>query len=196
MSEDAAAFWDERYRERGGIPESGPAAFLIENLGLLPAGGRALDIAMGAGRNALLLAERGYDVTGIDVSPVAVERCRQAASQRGLRVDAICADMESYTLPEAEYDIVLNFYYLQRDLCPAIERALRPGGTLVFETFTTEQRRFGWGPSQDEYLLRPGELRELFPLLEMLVYREAVTESERGRKAVAWLVARKPLPAT
>jgi hypothetical protein len=61
----------------------------------------------------------------------------------------------------------------------------------VFESFTTEQRRFAWGPQQDEFLLRPGELRSLFPALEVLTYREGVVESDRGKKAVAGLVARK-----
>ena len=61
----------------------------------------------------------------------------------------------------------------------------------MFESFTTEQRRFGWGPQREEHLLRPGELRSLFPGLETLEYREGVVESERGTKAVAGLVARK-----
>jgi hypothetical protein len=63
----------------------------------------------------------------------------------------------------------------------------------VFESFTTEQRRFGWGPQQDAFLLRPGELRSLFPGLETLEYREGLAESERGMKAVAGLVGKKRL---
>jgi len=146
---------------------------------------------MGTGRNALYLASLGYEVTGIDVSGVAVGRCRSEAARRGLRVDAVQADLEAYELPPAAYDIVIDFYYLQRELTPALAAALRPGGVLVFESFTTEQRRFGWGPQQDEFLLRPGELRSLFPALEVLTYREGVVESDRGKKAVAGLVARK-----
>jgi len=172
------------------VPERGPARFLVEHMELLPAAGSALDVAMGTGRNALYLASRGYEVTGIDISPVAVERCRAEAERRGLRLEAVCADLEWYELPREAYDIVLDFYYLQRDLCPRLAAALRPGGVLVFETFTAEQRRFGWGPQQEEFLLRPGELRELFRGLEVVVYREGVVESERGPKAVAGMVAR------
>ncbi len=191
MDEDAAAFWDERYRSQEAIPERGPARFLVENLDLLPERGKALDVAMGTGRNALFLASLGYEVTGVDISPVAVERCREEASRRGLQLEAICADLETYALPEEAFDIVLHFYYLQRDLCPALSRALRPGGVLVFETFTREQRQFGWGPTRDEHLLLPSELRDLFPASETLVYREGIEDSERGKKAVAGLIARR-----
>ncbi len=194
MARDSERFWDERYRTDEAVPERGPAAFLVEHRRLLPARGKALDVAMGTGRNALYLASLGYEVTGIDVSGVAVARCREEASRRSLRIEAVRADLESYALPRAAYDVVVDFYYLQRDLAPQIEAALRPGGVLVFESFTTEQRRFGWGPQQEEFLLRPGELRSLFPGLEELAYREGVAESESGRgpKAVAGLVARKP----
>lgn len=192
--EDAERYWDERYRGEEGAPERGPASFLMAHRGLLPPRGAALDVAMGTGRNALYLASLGFDVTGIDVSAVAVQRCREEAERRRLAIEAVRADLESYELPRAAYDVVTDFYYLQRDLAPRLVAALRPGGVLVFESFTTEQRRFGWGPQNDEFLLRPGELRFLFRSLEVLVYREEVVEreSERGAKAVAGLVARKP----
>ena len=194
MASDSERFWDERYRSEEAAPERGPADFLVEHRRLLPAGGRALDVAMGSGRNALYLASLGYEVTGIDVSGVAVERCHAEAERRGLRVEAVQADLESYQLPRETYDVVIDFYYLQRELAPALVAALQPGGVLVFESFTTEQRRFGWGPQQEEFLLRPGELRSLFAGLKELAYREGVVESQSGRgpKAVASLVARKP----
>jgi len=199
VREDAERRWDERYRQEEAALDRGPASFLVEHRHMLPPGGRApsagsgrgLDVAMGVGRNALYLASLGYEVTGIDVSGVAVERCRREAARRGLRIEAVQADLESYQLPPAAYDIVINFYYLQRDLAPQLEGALRAGGVLVFESFTTEQRQFGWGPQNDEFLLRPGELRSLFPGLEELAYREDLVEGDRGTKAVAVLVGRK-----
>jgi SAM-dependent methyltransferase len=191
--EDAERYWDERYRTEEAVPERGPASFLVEHRDLLPRTRRcrALDVAMGTGRNALYLASLGYEVTGIDVSGLAVERCGREAARRGLRIEAVQADLEAYDLPAAAYDVVIDFYYLQRDLAPALVTALRPGGILVFESFTREQRRFGWGPQQEAYLLKPGELRSLFPALEVLAYREGVVDSDRGKKAVAGLVARK-----
>src|SRR3972149_9878355 len=88
VDEDAASSWDARYRGDEAIPERGPARFLGENLDLLPGRGTALDAAMGTGRNALFLAELRYQVTGIDISPVAVERGRGEASRRGVQLEA------------------------------------------------------------------------------------------------------------
>ena len=188
--EDVARFWDERHR-RGEEPEA-PADLLLEQAALLPRGGRALDLAMGAGRNALYLASLGFLVTGIDISPVAVDQCRQRAQALGLPVTAIVADLEHYLLPREEYDLVLNFYYLQRSLAGALVAALRPGGVLVFESYTLDQRQFGYGPKDPEHMLGPGELRQLFPSLEALFYREGVVQGDKGPKAVASLIGLKP----
>ncbi len=191
MKEDIACYWDERYRNRREA-ERQPANFLVRHVDLLPRRGRALDVAMGTGRNALYLASLGYEVTGIDVSPLAVERCRQTAEDRGLRIEAVCANLESYPLLRETYSVVANLYYLDRELCTSLVAALRPCGVLVFETFTQGQMQFGWGPRDDEFLLRSGELSELFPELEVLAYREEIEEEdERGMKAVAGLIGRK-----
>jgi SAM-dependent methyltransferase len=188
--QDAAKHWDERYRQGRAIPDE-PAALLVENLSLLPKSGKALDIAMGTGRNALYLASLGFQVTGIDLSAVAVEKCRQKAERLGLPIEALAADLEQHPLPTEEYDLIVNFYYLQRSLAPRIVAALKTGGVLVFESFTIDQLQFGWGPKSPDHLLRPGELREMLPGLESLLYHEGVVQGDRGPKAVASLIGRK-----
>jgi SAM-dependent methyltransferase len=188
--QDAAKEWDERYRQGLTMPDE-PAALLKENLSLLPKEGKALDIAMGTGRNALCLASLGFRVTGIDLSAVAVEKCREKAERLGLPIEALVADLEHHTLPIEEYDLIVNFYYLQRGLVPHIVAALKPGGVLVFETFTIDQLQFGWGPKLPDHLLRPGELREMFAELEALLYQEGIIQGDRGPKAVARLIGRK-----
>jgi SAM-dependent methyltransferase len=199
MSEETARAWDEKYRSQTTAGEGSPvwakrepSGFLVENTGMLPKGGRALDVAMGSGRNALYLASLGFEVTGVEISPVGCEQALEAARAAGVCIETVCADLGSWEVPEAAFDVVINFNYLQRDLCPRLEAALRPGGVLVFETFTTEQPQFGWGPKHDDFLLRPGELHELFPGLEVLAYHEGVAETERGMRAAAGLVARRP----
>ncbi len=187
---DAANEWDERYRQGRTMPDE-PAALLVENLSLLPKGDKALDIAMGSGRNALYLASLGFRVTGIDLSAVAVEQCREKAERLGLSVEARVVDLKRSPLPSNEYDLIVNFYYLQRSLAPQIIAALKPGGVLVFESFTTDQLQFGWGPKGPDHLLRPGELREMFSDLETLLYHEGVVEGDRGPKAVASLIGHK-----
>jgi tellurite methyltransferase len=187
---DPAEEWDERYRQGRTMPDE-PAALLVENLSLLPKSGEALDIAMGTGRNALYLASLGFRVTGIDLSAVAVEKCRQKAERLGLPIEAIVADLERSPLPTEKYDLIVNFYYLQRSLAPQIVAALKPGGVLVFESFTIDQLQFGWGPKSPDHLLRPGELREMFADLETLFYHEGIIQGDRGPKAVASLIGRK-----
>lgn len=190
---DVARFWDERYRQGDPLGRK-PASLLVKNRRLLPSRGRALDMAMGTGRNALYLASLGFEVMGIDISPVAVERCRQEAERQGLKVTPILADLESYRLPKEDYDLIINFYYLDRSLSARLVEALKPGGVLVFETFTLDQLAFGWGPTNPDWLLRPGELQAMFPRLETLLYREGVFDSERGKKAIASLIGLKANP--
>ena len=132
---DAAKEWDERYRGGRGMPDE-PSALLVQNPALLPAGGRALDIAMGSGRNALYLASQGFRVTGVDVSTVAIELCHEKAARLGLEVEAIVADLEDYPLPVDTYDLIINFHFLQRSLVGPIVRALKRGGLLFCESFT------------------------------------------------------------
>ena len=187
---DAAKEWDERYREGRGMPEE-PSALLVENRALLPAGGRALDIAVGSGRNALYLASLGFQVTGVDVSTVAVELCREKAARLGLAVDAIVADLEDYRLPLDTYNLIVNFHYLQRNLAGPIVRALKRDGVLVFESFTIDQLQYSYGPKDPAFLLRPSELTGMFAGLETLLYYEGVIEGDRGPKAVAQLIGRK-----
>jgi len=188
---DAAKEWDARYREGRGMPDE-PSALLVQNRALLPAAGRALDIAMGSGRNALYLASLGFRVTGVDVSTVAVELCREKAARLGLAVEAIVADLEHYRLPVDTYELIINFHYLQRTLAGPIVRALKRGGLLVFESFTVDQLQYSYGPKDPAFLLRPGELAKMFSGLETVLYFEGVVEGDRGPKAVAQLIGRKP----
>jgi len=88
--------------------------------------------------------------------------------------------------------LIINFYYLQRDLWPAIQAALRPGGVLVFETLT--QNMQDSHPDIDpQYLLHPGELKAAFPKVQTLVYHEGWTgEKGNPQRTIASLVAQKP----
>ena len=176
-------------RSRGEGQEA--ARLLVENRRLLPAGGLALDVACGGGRNALFLAQHGLRVVAVDIDRAALELCQREARRRGLPVDAVQADVMSFFLPPSTYDVVVDFYFLERGLCPRLAAALRPGGLLFFETFTVAQRQYGWGPSRDAWLLQPGELPTLFPTLAVLQYREGHVVEGGRTKAIASLVARR-----
>jgi rhodanese-related sulfurtransferase len=171
-----------------------PSSFLVENFDLLPRG-LALDIAMGQGRNAIYLATRGFDVDGVDVDPRAVARARAAARRLGAPIRAVVGNVEdgTYIIPIETYDVIVVFNYLHRPLFNDIREGLKPGGVVVYQTFTTKQACYGH-PTNPDHLLRPGELREMFQDWEILRYREVTgrSRSSGSPSAVASIVARKP----
>jgi tellurite methyltransferase len=195
------AEWDRRHREAANGAGAEPASFVRELLPLLPVG-PALDVACGTGRHTMLLAERYRHVTAIDGSAVALEivaeraraanhAVRRVKDLRGIatarpEIDLVQADLEHTTLPGGVYAVILCVHYLQRSLFAQMERALAPGGMLLFETFTRAQLAFEGGPKNPEYLLEPGELRCAFPSLRLLFYREL-----RAGKGIASLIAQK-----
>jgi tellurite methyltransferase len=91
-----------------------------------------------------------------------------------------------HDLGDEQYDLILVFFYLERPLFPALISALRPGGFLIYKTYTTESKRLGRGPSHPMYLLQPNELLRAFQSLRVLHYHETVKE-----KGIAELVAQK-----
>lgn len=181
--------WDERYQNtwEGEVRE--PSAFLKENFSKLPEG-KALDLAMGVGQNAIFLAENGYEVVGIDSSQVAVERAKKYAKEKGVSIQAIKADLTGYTLPENEFDVVLNFYFLERGLIPQIKRELKKGGMVMFETYTMEHKKFD-KPFNPDYLLKENELLHAFLDFKVIFYQEGVVETDGKKKAIASLLAEK-----
>jgi ubiquinone/menaquinone biosynthesis C-methylase UbiE len=150
--------------------------------------GRALDLAGGAGRHAVWLAQHAWKVKLIDVSDVAVHLADQRA--RELTSGSMTTEVRDVSawpdLGNNQFDLILVFYFLDRQLFPALIRALKPSGFLIYRTYTLEHRQFKHGPSDPKYLLAPDELRNAFAGFEILHYAETVTD-----KATAELVARK-----
>jgi SAM-dependent methyltransferase len=152
--------WDARYREGAYRDRAHPTALLAERLGELPRG-RALDVACGAGRNALFLAADGYTVTALDISRVALERGRLAAAERGLSVEWLCADLDedsSTTLPEGPFDLIVWVRYVHKKLMPHLIARLTTGGALLCEQHLLTADADVAGPSNAEFRLAPGEL--------------------------------------
>jgi tellurite methyltransferase len=193
--------WDAKYRLAADAPAES-ASIVRELLPLLPCG-PALDLACGAGRHTTLLASRGQHVTAVDWSNVALDilEARSHAARlalhrvRGIHarqrtahggIDLLQADLEGIQLPEESFELILCIQYLQRSMFSQITRALRPGGVLLFETFTRAQLGFTGGPRIPEHLLELGELRIAFPELRLLFYREL-----RAGQGIASLLAQK-----
>ena len=151
--------WDRKYAAGEGPAHFEPKPFLTEHRHLLT-GGRALDVGCGFGGNALYMASLAYQVDAVDVSGVALAQAAAEAKRRDLPVQFVQADLSSWWMRPAHYDLIILFYYLNREIMPRVAAGLRPGG-LLFQA--NRNRRFlKTRPSfSPDYLLEPGELRHL-----------------------------------
>ena len=185
----------------GGLEDRGPAArlwhpapFLEAMLPRVPAprpgANAALDVAAGAGRDAVYLALAGWEVEARDRDPEALARADALAARHGVRISTVVTDMEdgAATLPAGRFHLVVCFRYLHRPLFAQIEHALAPGGHLVYETYRLGQEKVG-RPRRERFLLRPGELETAFPSLTTLHYAEM---EPAGGPVTARLLARRP----
>jgi 2-polyprenyl-3-methyl-5-hydroxy-6-metoxy-1,4-benzoquinol methylase len=191
MEIDEKTLWDKKYSERSHSSLE-PDPLLLRAYDEFLSGtapGSALDVAGGVGRHAIWLAQRGWRVTLMDISEVGIKKTEENARQT-LTAASITTEVRDLNtaqdLGREQYDMVLVFLFLQRELFPALTAALKPGGHLIYKTYTTEQQRFAGGPGHPRFLLQPNELLHAFPSLRVLHYHETVQE-----KGVAELVARK-----
>ena len=178
--------WDNRYRERSAPVD--PAAFVTVELSpLLGPPGRALDLAGGAGRHAVWLAERGWETTMIDTSEVAINLATGRAEEADVDLRLVHSDLTAETLPAGPWDLVLIVHYLQRDLfSPAIE-LLADNGLIAFSVATVRNLERRERPPLP-YLLREGEAPSLVDGLQILHYAEGWSTEDRHEARV---VARK-----
>lgn len=197
MDHDDKTLWNQKYADEA-HKWLEPDSFLVhahEKFLSNRAPGLALDVAGGAGRHAIWLASRGWKVRIIDISDVGLQLARQnAARALGIeRADELImvepADLNSTRdLGKEFYDLVLVFRFLNRELFPALIHALKPGGILIYSTYTIAQLNFAKGPRDDRFLLQPDELRGAFASLRILHYEE--TSQDKG---IAELVAEKAI---
>ena len=171
-----------------------PAAFLGRALPHLPnvRAGPCLDLACGRGRNAIAVARTGRTVVALDRNAEALRACVERA--RALPVHALRTDVEEpprIPLATGSCAAILVFRFLNRALGPEIGRVLAPGGVLVYETFTSHQRKLGYGPRNEDFLLADGELPTLFPELTVQHHEEGTFDDPRPM-ALARLIAHKP----
>lgn len=188
MTIDDKNRWDERYSS-GDYQPRVEASPLVELAIHYVTPGPALVLACGAGRNALRLAEAGFDVHAIDVSPVAVDMARSQANERGLRVAWQVGDLNTMRFDISRYDLITMIRYNNRDLWPSMTRALTPDGWLVLEQhLRTEREVVGPGP---ELRLEPGELLEAFSAMRIVELYESYhpVEGSDAMSALTGLLA-------
>jgi len=182
--------WNQKYRENPGAwlePDPFLARAFSEYVQpLFPRGGNALDFAGGAGRHAIWLAKQGWDVTLIDLSETGVEQARQNAGPLASHIRFVIDDLTQFRTSQMQFDVVMGFFYLEREIFPEIVKAMRPGGVLLYKTYTTDQLKLPGGPKDAEHLLAPGELLRLVSGMRTLHYCETI-----AKKATAEIVAKK-----
>lgn len=176
-----------------------PREFLLRQLHRLPKG-MALDVASGSGRHALFLASLGYQVNAVDRDEQALAQLSATARARHLTgISSRVLDLEQPTqepnLGHDAYDAILIFFYLSRPLFPSLIDALKPGGVLLYETFTVDNHLQHQHPTRREFCLVHGELIGLTSGLRILHYDEGLHEGTLiGESAyTAQLLAQKPV---
>ena len=183
--------WDTRFGKTGFALGKDPNPFLKKHIRLLPKG-KALDIAAGEGRNAVFLAQQGFDVDAVDISEEGLKKAQKLAREKGVKINTSLIDLDQYPIGKEQYDLIANFYYLKRRLIPRIKKGLKKGGKVIFETYLLEHRTLGTGgPKQAKYFLKPNELLRLFKDFRILFYREGIFKEGGKKKAVASIIAEK-----
>jgi SAM-dependent methyltransferase len=184
--------WDARYRERGSEPDRAPSPWVIERCTALPRDAVVLDVAGGAGRHAEPIARSGKTVVVVDF----VHRAVLAAVARGEGIIGVVADAGSLPFAEESCDAIVCVSFLDRSLFRAFAKMLRPGGVLVYETFTHAHldvvaRGRARGPRNPAYLLEAGELPKLVAPLVVQEHEEGLVVDDAGERHVARVMAVK-----
>ncbi len=201
---DPRETWNARFAQPGLHYGAEPNAFLVRESARLAPGSRILSAADGEGRNSLWLAERGHHVTAFDLSPVAVDKARRWAQERGAEVDFHVASVDEWDWAPDRFDAVVAIFVqfadpaLRERLFSGLWRTLKPCGLLLVQGYAVEQLAFGTGgPGRRDHLYTPQLLRDLLPQAEWLALQqhEATLQEGRGhvgRSALIDGVARKP----
>lgn len=190
MSQSDRDRWDAKYAEKTLTTIASPDEWLFQHA-TRRVTGRALDLACGLGQNAIWLAQQGWSVDAVDISPVGLALARREAARADApAINWIVADLDVFEALSDKYDLVTVFRFLDRQRLPQlIEQSLSPGGILIYETFSQGQlSRADNHLKSARYTLGPGELPKLFPGLEIVFHEE----TELTDQSVARLVARKP----
>jgi tellurite methyltransferase len=182
--------WNKRYREatHGTQP---PDQFLIDAFDryidpIFPNKGGALDVAGGTGRHAIFLASKGWNVLLTDIAEQGIENASMNADSLAGRMEFAVEDLTRFQARGRQYELILVFFFLQREIFPELVTALKPGGLLIYKSYTRHQTNFKGGPTNPDFLFAENELLNTFRDLRILHYAELIRDC-----GMAELVAQK-----
>jgi len=196
--------WDERYALEGWAFGTEPNDFLKEQAHRIPPG-KVLCVGEGEGRNAVFLADEGFEVVGVDRSQVGLDKAQGLAQDRGVFIETVLSSIEDFDLTEGEWQGIVSVFFhlppeLRKGIHQSVVKGLSPGGILILEAYTPKQLEFGTGGPPDITKLPSLEaLEEELEGLEFLVARETEREVHEGRMhtgkgSVVQLVGLRPDP--
>lgn len=191
MSEVDRTRWNDRYRSGEYIGRTHPTDLLRSWLSICPKG-TALDLACGSGRNSRFLAEAGYDVTGIDISNVAIELASAASSKSDQKPSYEVQDLENSQI-QGNFDLIVMVRYVNFDLVSKFDAHLRPNGVVMIEEhlFRNDIPDLA-GPKDPSFRVDAGSLRSRLKNVRILHEFEGLTQDPDGNKvALSQIIARK-----
>lgn len=150
--------WDQRYSAEEYIYGKDPNEFLANAIGKIPKG-RVLCVAEGEGRNAVFLAEHGYDVVAVDSSAVGLEKASKLARERGVSIQTIVCDLAHFDIEPQSWDGVVSIFahvppQVRKELHKKIVNGLRAGGVLILEAYRPDQLKYKTGgPPTAEFMM-------------------------------------------
>lgn len=150
--------WDERYSSEEYIYGKDPNEFLANAVGKIPKG-RVLCVAEGEGRNAVFLAEQGYEVVAVDSSAVGLEKARKLAEERGVSIQTIVCDLAHFDIEPESWDGVVSIFahvppQVRKELHKKVVNGLRSGGVLILESYRPDQLKYKTGgPPSAEFMM-------------------------------------------
>jgi len=190
IGQDSKTQWDQRYSRSTFVFGKSPAEFLAQNYEYLPFEGKVLDMGMGEGRNAVFLAQKGFKVTGIDISSVAVKKAYLLAQEFGVSIKGVVASLKDYKIQPKSYDAIICFYYVDRSMIEKMKTWLKPGGVIIFEAYTENQmKRAGKNSDLPEFYLKNQELIKLFDGYQILKFEEPL----HTKQFQSSIIVKKPL---
>jgi len=142
--------WDEKYGAPGHYYGTEPNDFLREHHAVIPAGGRVLCLAEGEGRNAVFLAQQGFEVVAVDQSPVGLRKAEALAAERGVRIETVVADLADYRIEPGRWDGIVSIWchlppLLRAEVHGQVVAGLKRGGAFLLEAYTPAQLDYGTG---------------------------------------------------
>jgi len=180
-------FWQARYSEPGLAYGLEPNAFLKQQVDRLPPGSNVLVVGDGEGRNGVWLAQQGMQVTSVDYAQAGVDRALALAGESKVEINAICADLNDWPWPQAEFDVVVSIYLhfpsaLRPQMHQRMQAALKPGGQMILEAFNKAQLGYSsGGPPQADALFSAELLAQDFASIDISLCQESVVVLNEGR---------------